>query len=109
LWDWNVAKKRVMPPSTNSSVTTSAAFKPAWGRADGVFSTLIDRAGRAAAAVPVPTDWPVSGNTAGWGTTVVLVDPSDVVPAAAGTLAPWPQPASRTSTASPATTGRAGW
>src|SRR5665213_1733705 len=41
-----IAAKRVMPPSTISSYTTSASCTPLWGNAWGVLSILIVRAER---------------------------------------------------------------
>ena len=50
--EWNRAAKRVMPPSTPSSKTTSAWLRPIWGRALGALSILTTRTGRRAARCP---------------------------------------------------------
>ena len=42
----NITRKRVIPPSTTSSYTTSASSRPACGRASGAFSILTLSAGR---------------------------------------------------------------
>ncbi len=62
LRDWNIAAKRVMPPSTSSSTTRSARSSPVCGRAALLFSILTTRAGWAAT---FSTRAPVSGATTG--------------------------------------------
>src|SRR5690606_2020389 len=59
-WEWKTALKRVIPPSTISSHTTSASSRPVWGRAIAVFSTLTASAGPSPAASPSGS--PVSGH-----------------------------------------------
>src|SRR5687768_11955055 len=55
-----MAANRVIPPSTNSSTTTSAWFRPTWGRAFGALSILTTSAGRPGAGPgrPVSGDGP---------------------------------------------------
>ena len=48
--EWKMAAKRVMPPSTPSSTTTSASLIPAWGRPLGALSSLTTSTGRPARA-----------------------------------------------------------
>lgn len=67
-----MARKRVIPPSTTSSHTTSASPRPAWGRAAGVFSTFTDSAGRRS-DLPPGSGRPVRG-AAGGGTVLVVVE-----------------------------------
>src|SRR3954454_24117233 len=70
-FDWKMAARRVMPPSTSSSTTMSASFSPIWGRAALELSILTIRATRLSrAASEVST--PVSGNTGG--AVVVVVE-----------------------------------
>src|SRR5687768_2602942 len=56
--EWNRAAKRVMPPSTPSSKTTSAWLRPIWGRASGALSIFTTRTGRLAR--PMSIGSPVS-------------------------------------------------
>ena len=51
--EWKTARKRVTPPSTSSSYTTSARSRPACGRAIGAFSIFTVSAGRVARACVV--------------------------------------------------------
>src|ERR671915_904973 len=60
--EWNRAAKRVMPPSTPSSKTTSAWFRPIWGRASGALSIFTTRTGRLARTMSIGR--PVSGAAA---------------------------------------------
>src|SRR2546421_11660726 len=60
--EWNRAAKRVMPPSTPSSKTTSAWLRPIWGRAFGALSILTTRTGRRARTMSIGR--PVSGAAA---------------------------------------------
>src|SRR5262249_354176 len=62
----NPATKRVISPSGTSSNTTSAESSPVWGRASGVFSILIESAGRRRLS-PLGSGSPVSGATVGLG------------------------------------------
>src|SRR3954468_6301820 len=86
--EWYTATKRVMPPSTTSSHTTSAALTPVCGRASIEFSILAASAGWAGTA---PLSSPVSGHSTGaggggggGGGGVVEVAATVGVPAAAG-------------------------
>src|SRR5688572_23180749 len=56
--------KRVMPPSTVSSYTTSASSSPLCGRAAEEFSTLIATAARSTSS-PLGISSPVRGHTGG--------------------------------------------
>src|SRR5680860_372477 len=67
-----ITTKRVMPPSTTSSYTTSASSRPAWGRASGAFSIFTVSTGRVSAA-PEGSTTPVSGATGGGGGGAVVV------------------------------------
>src|SRR5687768_3230988 len=72
--EWNRAAKRVMPPSTPSSNTTSAWLRPIWGRAFGALSIFTTRTGRFARTMSIGR--PVSGAVAvvgGAGTAAGLV------------------------------------
>src|SRR5688572_7504018 len=60
--EWNRAAKRVMPPSTPSSKTTSAWLRPIWGRALGALSIFTTRTGRLARTMSIGR--PVSGAAA---------------------------------------------
>src|SRR5919202_430634 len=70
--EWKRAAKRVIPPSTPSSKTTSAWLRPIWGRAFGALSIFTTRTGRRARTMSIGK--PVSGaaavvggaGTAGW-------------------------------------------
>ena len=62
----------VIPPSTGSSKTMSAASRPHWGRASGRFSTLTARAARCGMSPPGAAR-PVSGQTGTWMRLVVVV------------------------------------
>src|SRR5438067_11767732 len=68
--DWNTAMNRVMPPSTTSSQTMSAEFRPVCGRASIEFSIFTASAGRLTSAVVCT---PVSGQKTGAGGGVVVV------------------------------------
>src|ERR1700712_3443231 len=73
------ATNRVMPPSTTSSQTMSAEFRPVCGRASIEFSIFTARAGRLTSAVVCT---PVSGQkTGGGGGVVVAAALEDVVDA----------------------------
>src|SRR5947209_4689571 len=73
--DWKMARKRVCPPSTTASKTTSARSRPAWGREAREFSILTVTAGRTALATPEAslTCKPVRGKN--WGTVVAVFFP----------------------------------
>ena len=60
--DWNIARKRVIWPSTTSFHTMSAASSPVCGRASGVFSIFTLSTGRVR-ATPLGSGNPVSGAT----------------------------------------------
>src|SRR5919202_1874727 len=60
--EWNSAAKRVIPPSTPSSKTTSAWLSPIWGRALGALSIFTTRTGRRAITMSIGR--PVSGDAA---------------------------------------------
>ena len=60
--EWYTATKRVTPPSTSSSQTTSAWSRPVCGRTLGSFSILTASAGRLTMS---PAAIPVSGQVAG--------------------------------------------
>ncbi len=95
-FDWNIASRRVIWPSTTSSQTMSASSIPDCGRASGVFSTFTLSTGRFC-ATPVGSGRPVNGATAAAAGLVVEV--------AAGFLAAAslpPHAAARTATASAA-------
>src|SRR5438876_900280 len=55
---------RVIPASTGSSNTMSAAPRPVWGRDSGRFSTLTASAGRFGTSPPGAI-WPVNGHRGG--------------------------------------------
>src|SRR2546423_14807785 len=57
--EWKRAAKRVIPPSTPSSKTTSAWLRPIWGRAFGALSILTTRTGRFDRTMSIGS--PVSG------------------------------------------------
>ncbi len=63
--EWKTAAKRVKPPSTISSNTTSASLIPACGRALATLSSFTTRAGWPVAYPPTPI--PVSGESPGSG------------------------------------------
>src|SRR5688572_7805649 len=67
----NIAQKRVMPPSTTSSKTTSATSRPACGRDSGVFSIFTASDERPFATLS-GSGRPVSG-AFGMGIVVVVV------------------------------------
>src|SRR5436190_4015894 len=62
LSEWNRAAKRVIPPSTPSSKTTSAWLSPIWGRAFGALSIFTTRTGRRDRTMSIGR--PVSGAAA---------------------------------------------
>src|SRR6266511_2071425 len=97
---------RVIPASTGYAYTMTANDSPVWGRAEGRFSTLTARAGRAGTAVSSFT--PDSGQIGG---SAGVVEPGVVgvlpVPCVSPTLpprrttAPMPPPISKTVTTTP--------
>src|SRR4051812_28035715 len=60
--EWNNAAKRVIPPSTPSSKTTSAWLSSIWGRAFGALSIFTTRTGRRDRTMSIGR--PVSGDAA---------------------------------------------
>src|SRR5919109_4799300 len=85
-WEWKTARKRTTPPSTTSSYTTSAASRPAWGRAWGALSTFTTRAGRRCLS---SLGWGRPVRKAGGGGAVVVVGLTVVV--VVGLSSPPPQ------------------
>lgn len=65
--EWKTAAKRVTPPSTCSSKTMSAAFRPCWGRAAGLLSILAITAGRSGSVPGNPVSGAVPGAATGGG------------------------------------------
>src|SRR5947209_6867865 len=78
--DWNTANRRVWPPSTSSSYTRSAWFRPDCGKAPLTLSILTDSAGRPAL---LAAGNPVSGYRGGGAGAEVVVGADVVVGAGA--------------------------
>src|SRR5918992_3623192 len=99
-----MARKRVIPPSTRSSNTTSAFSSPLWGRAAGEFSILRPTAGRAA-STPLGSSMPLRHAAATVGlpsesSAGEVVDPSSPPsPLHAAATTPSARPAATTHTA----------
>ncbi len=103
--DWKVTNRRVSPPSTSSTVTTSAPLSPLCGRAWATLSIFTDSAGRAALGL-LFTSSPVSGNTGG-AVEVVGAWLVDGTAWAAGLRADLPPHAAAKTAAAPTETPRA--